>query len=49
LEAHLRIKLLNHTTRKVNVTTDGAAYYKRVVRLLADLADIECGLSHASA
>lgn len=49
LEAHLRIKLLNRTTRKVNVTTDGAAYYERVVRLLADLADIESGLSHASA
>jgi DNA-binding transcriptional LysR family regulator len=25
LEAHLRIKLLNRTTRKVNVTTDGSA------------------------
>ena len=34
LEAHLRIKLLNRTTRKVNVTTDGAAFYERVVRLL---------------
>ena len=49
LEAHLRIKLLNRTTRKVNVTTDGAVYFERVVRLLADLADIESGMSHASA
>jgi len=49
LEAHLRIKLLNRTTRKVNVTADGAAYYERVVRLLADLDDTEAGLSHASA
>ena len=49
LEARLRIKLLNRTTRKVNVTADGAAYYERVVRLLADLDDTESGLSHASA
>ncbi|MDR9750573.1 LysR family transcriptional regulator [Pseudomonas sp. SZMC_28357] len=48
LEAHLRIKLLNRTTRKVNVTTDGAAYYERVVRLLADLEDIEGNLPGAS-
>ena len=44
LEAHLRIKLLNRTTRKVNVTNDGAAYYERVVRLLTDLSDIENSL-----
>ena len=36
LEAHLRTKLLNRTTRRVTVTPDGAAYYERVVRLLAD-------------
>ncbi len=41
LEADLRIKLLNRTTRKVNVTTAGAAYYERVIRLLAELEDIE--------
>jgi len=49
LEAHLHIKLLNRTTRKVSVTTDGAAYYERVVRLLADLNDIESSVSYASA
>ncbi|MEQ4575852.1 MAG: LysR substrate-binding domain-containing protein, partial [Gammaproteobacteria bacterium] len=49
LEARLRVKLLNRTTRKVNVTADGAAYYERVVRLLADLDDAETGLSDASA
>jgi DNA-binding transcriptional LysR family regulator len=49
LEAYLHIKLLNRTTRKMNVTTDGAAYYERVVRLLADLEDIESGVSYASA
>ncbi|MGN7830210.1 LysR substrate-binding domain-containing protein [Pseudoxanthomonas sp. 22568] len=49
LETHLRVKLLNRTTRKVNVTADGAAYYERVVRLLGDLDDAETSLSAASA
>jgi len=49
LEAHLRVKLLHRTTRKVNVTADGAAYYERAVRLLADLDDAETSLSAASA
>ena len=48
LEARLRIKLLNRTTRKVNVTLDGAVYYERVVRLLAELDDIEHNLPGAS-
>ena len=33
--------LLHRTTRSVTVTPEGAIYYERVVRLLADLADIE--------
>lgn len=49
LEARLRVKLLNRTTRKVEVTADGAAYYERVVRLLADMDDAETSLSNASA
>jgi DNA-binding transcriptional LysR family regulator len=47
LEAHLRIKLLNRTTRRVTVTPDGSAYYERVVRLLGDLDDIESSVTHA--
>lgn len=49
LEARLRIKLLNRTTRQVKVTADGAAYYKRVVQLLADLEDADSSVSEASA
>ena len=49
LEARLRVKLLNRTTRKVNVTADGAVYYERVLRLLADMDDAETSLSSASA
>jgi DNA-binding transcriptional LysR family regulator len=48
LEARLRVKLLNRTTRKVNVTADGAVFYERAVRLLADLDDAETSLSAAS-
>jgi DNA-binding transcriptional LysR family regulator len=49
LETHLRVKLLHRTTRRVNATADGTAYYERVVRLLADLDDAETSLSAASA
>ncbi|ANH98042.1 LysR family transcriptional regulator [Pseudomonas koreensis] len=49
LEARLRVKLLNRTTRKVNVTADGAIFYERVISLLADLDDAETALSGASA
>jgi DNA-binding transcriptional LysR family regulator len=48
LEARLRVRLLNRTTRKVNLTADGALYYERVLRLLADMEDAESGLSSAS-
>ena len=42
LEAHLRLRLLNRTTRRVSVTADGAAY-PRIVRLLAELEEVEGG------
>lgn len=49
LEARLRLKLLNRTTRKVNVTADGAAYYERIVPVLATLDEIETTLPGAAA
>lgn len=49
LEARLRVKLLNRTTRQVKITPDGAVYYERVVRLLADLEDADTSLSSALA
>lgn len=48
LEARLRVKLLHRTTRKVNVTEDGAVYYERAVRLLADLDDAETNLPNGT-
>lgn len=49
LEARLRVKLLNRTTRQVHVTADGAAFYERAARLLVDLDDAETSLSSATA
>lgn len=48
LEARLRVKLLNRTTRHVSVTTDGAAYYERAVRLLHELEETESSVSQAA-
>ncbi len=49
LEARLQIRLLNRTTRRVALTAEGAIYYARAVRLLADLEDAEGSLSNAAA
>ena len=49
LESHLRVKLLNRTTRRVTVTPDGAAYYERLTRLMADLDELESSLADAQA
>ncbi|QGZ58902.1 LysR family transcriptional regulator [Paraburkholderia acidiphila] len=47
LEEDLKVRLLHRTTRSVTVTPEGALYYDRVVRLLADLADIESSTTFA--
>src|SRR5215470_11252701 len=47
LEAHLGVKLLNRTTRRVSVTPDGAAYYERCMRILTDVEETESVLSRA--
>ncbi len=45
LEGHLRAKLLNRTTRRVAVTTEGALYYERATQLIADLDDLDGSIS----
>lgn len=45
LEAHLGVQLLQRTTRQVNPTLDGAAYYQRCVQLLTDLEETEAVFS----
>jgi LysR family transcriptional regulator, regulator for bpeEF and oprC len=46
LEQALAVKLLHRTTRQVSVTSDGAAYYERCLRILADVREAEESLSN---
>jgi LysR family transcriptional regulator for bpeEF and oprC len=45
LEAHLGVRLLQRTTRRLNLTPDGAAYYERCVRILAEIEETESAFS----
>jgi LysR family transcriptional regulator, regulator for bpeEF and oprC len=45
LEAHLNVRLLNRTTRRISLTPDGAAYYAACSRILADVDNSENSLS----
>ncbi|MHA4870222.1 LysR family transcriptional regulator [Duganella sp. PWIR1] len=47
LEAHLRVKLLLRTTRRVSVTPEGAQYYEKTQRLLKELDDVDASFSAA--
>ncbi len=49
LEVELQTKLLNRTTRRVTVTSDGAAYYERAVRVLSEMEELESSMTHARA
>lgn len=46
MEAHLGVRLLNRTTRRVQVTEDGALYYEYCVRILSEVSDAESALSN---
>lgn len=48
LERQLRTKLLNRTTRRLSLTPDGASYYERCIRILADVEDAESSLHDAT-
>ncbi|MFM0226254.1 LysR family transcriptional regulator [Paraburkholderia dipogonis] len=41
LEAFLGTRLMHRTTRRLSLTPDGAAYYERCVRILADVEETE--------
>src|ERR1700752_3514692 len=49
LENHLGVRLVQRTTRSVSVTPEGAAYYERAVRLLAELEDMDAAASQSRA
>ncbi|MBO3762308.1 LysR family transcriptional regulator [Ciceribacter sp. L1K23] len=45
LEAHLQTKLLNRTTRRVIVTTDGALYYERAAQIITEIDELDGSLT----
>jgi len=47
LEKHLGVRLLQRTTRRVTVTSDGAAFYERCTQILADLNEAEASIMQA--
>ncbi len=47
LESHLRTTLLNRTTRKVMVTTDGALYYERAMQIISELDELDGSISNS--
>lgn len=48
LEAYLGVRLMHRTTRRLSLTPDGAAYYERCVRILADVDETESTLQNGS-
>lgn len=48
LESLLKVRLLNRTTRRLSLTPDGAAYYERCVRILADLDETEASFRNVA-
>ncbi len=48
LEAYLGMRLMHRTTRRLSLTPDGAAYYERCVRILADIEETESGLQNGN-
>jgi LysR family transcriptional regulator for bpeEF and oprC len=47
LEALVGVQLLARTTRRLNLTAEGAAYYERCAQILADIEELETGF-HSS-
>ncbi|WP_236201903.1 LysR family transcriptional regulator [Pseudomonas pseudonitroreducens] len=47
LEAHLGVRLLQRTTRRVTVTPEGQDYYAKASRVLCDLEDIDSSFNIA--
>ncbi|APW36012.1 LysR family transcriptional regulator [Rhodoferax koreense] len=49
LERHLGTKLLHRTTRRINVTPEGTAYYERAKHLIGELEDMDENAARARA
>ncbi len=48
LEAHLGVRLLNRTTRRLSLTEAGQSFYEHSVQLLSDLEDAEASVRVAA-
>ena len=48
LEAHLGVRLLNRTTRRLSLTDDGSAVRQRAIALLQEMQDLESTLKSAA-
>jgi LysR family transcriptional regulator, regulator for bpeEF and oprC len=48
LEAFLGVRLMHRTTRRLSLTPDGAAYYERCVRILAEVEETESSLQNGN-
>ncbi len=49
LEAHLGVRLLNRTTRRLSLTDDGAVYHQRAMAMVQDMDELEGSLRRAVA
>lgn len=45
LEAHLKVRLINRTTRQMSLTEAGAAYHERLSRILDELSEADAALA----
>jgi len=45
LEAHLKVRLINRTTRQMSLTEAGSAYHERLSRILDELAEADAALA----
>lgn len=48
IERQLGVRLLNRTTRRVNLTEEGEIYYRHCVRILAEIEEIESAIGSRS-
>lgn len=48
LEAFLGVRLMHRTTRRLSLTPDGAAYYERCNRILADVEETEASFQRGN-
>lgn len=46
LEERLGVRLLNRTTRRVNLTTEGDVYYRHCLRILSEMQDAENAIAN---